>query len=231
MPGPAALPDNLFAALPKALSEALLAHARPVELQAEQTLFVAGDAGDGCYSIETGLLKVSVVSAAGNERILAILGAGALVGELSLLDGRPRSATVTALRPSRLGFIGRGAFDAVLGEDPELWREVAYMLAIRLRESNLALAATSFLPLQGRVARALLALADAFGEKLAHPPGAGRVLVRQKVTQSDLAAMAGIARENVSRILNGWLRDEVVSRISGYYCLEKPATLAALTKD
>ncbi len=116
MPGPAALPDNLFAALPKALSEALLAHARPVELQAEQTLFVAGDAGDGCYSIESGLLKVSVVSAAGNERILAILGAGALVGELSLLDGRPRSATVTALRPSRLGFIGRGAFDAVLEE-------------------------------------------------------------------------------------------------------------------
>lgn len=231
MSGVADQPDNLFAALPKALSEALLARAHLVDLQADQTLFVAGDAGDGCYHIESGLLKVSVVSASGHERILAILGPPVLVGELSLLDGRPRSANVTALRPSRLGFISRVAFDAVLEERPRLWREVAEMLALRLRESNNALAATSFLPLQGRVAQALLALADAFGEKLPHPPGAGRVLIRQKVTQSDLAAMAGIARENVSRILNGWLRDGLVSRISGYYCVEKPKALEALTTD
>lgn len=231
MTGQAALPDNLFTGLPQALSEALLTRARLLELQADQTLFVAGDVGDGCYHLESGLLKVSVVSASGHERILAILGEGSLVGELSLLDGRPRSATVSALRPCRLGFIGRGAFDEVLEERPILWREVAFMLATRLRETNLSLAATSFLPLQGRVARALLALAEAFGEKLPHPPGAGRVLIRQKVTQSDLAAMAGIARENVSRILNGWLRDGLVSRISGYYCVEKPRELEALTQD
>lgn len=232
MPGHADQHDNnLFAALPKALSGALLARARPLDLPADQTLFQAGDDGDGCYRVESGLLKVSVISTSGHERILAILGAGALVGELSLLDGRPRSASVVALRQSRLGFIGRGTFDAVLDEKPELWREVAFVLAQRLRETNLALAATSFLPLQGRVARALLALAEAFGEKLPHPPGAGRVLVRQKLTQSDLAAMAGIARENVSRIVNGWLRDGLISRISGYYCVEKPAALEALTRD
>lgn len=231
MAGAAAQPDNLFAALPRALSEALFARARKVELHADQTLFVAGDEGDGCYHVESGLLKVSVVSASGHERILAILGTGTLVGELSLLDGRPRSANIVALRPTRLGFIGRSAFETVLEEQPELWREVAFVLATRLRETNQALAATSFLSLQGRVARAVLALAEAFGEKLPHPPGAGRVLIRQKLTQSDLAAIAGIARENVSRILNTWLRDGLVSRISGYYCIEKPAALGALTRD
>jgi CRP-like cAMP-binding protein len=58
--------------------------------------------------------------------------------------------------------------------------------------------ATSFPSLKGRSARTLLGLADAFSENV----GSGRIIVRQKVSQSDLAAMAGIARENVSRIIN-----------------------------
>ena len=82
-------------------------------------------------------------------------------------------------------------------------------------------AAGSFLPLKGRVARALLDLAEAFGQDV----GQGRILIRQKVTQSDLAAMAGISRENVSRILSDWMRGAVVSRLSGYYCLENRAAI------
>ena len=83
------------------------------------------------------------------------------------------------------------------------------------------MAAGSFLPLKGRVARALLDLAHAFGNNV----GGGRVVIRQKVSQSDLAAMAGIARENVSRIMNDWIRAKIVTRLSGYYCLEDPAKL------
>ena len=70
------------------------------------------------------------------------------------------------------------------------------LLAARLRDTDGVVAAGSFLPLKGRVARALLDLAEAFGQDV----GKGRVLIRQKVSQSDVAAMAGIARENVSRI-------------------------------
>jgi hypothetical protein len=82
------------------------------------------------------------------------------------------------------------------------------LLARRLRDTNDALTATSFLSVKGRVARALLSLAEAFGQDV---PG-GRILVRQKVTQSDLAAMTGIARENVSRILG--LQMSLVSRLA-----------------
>jgi CRP-like cAMP-binding protein len=74
---------------------------------------------------------------------------------------------------------------------------------------------------KGRVARALLSLADAFGRDLDQ----GRILIRQKVSQSDLAAMAGIARENVSRVLHDWASRSVVSRLAGYYCLENVAAL------
>src|SRR5262249_52019892 len=58
-----------------------------------------------------------------------------------------------------------------------------------------------------------------------HDLGQGRILIRQKVSQSDLAAMAGIARENVSRGLNDWGHRSLVSRLAGYYCLENKAVL------
>jgi CRP-like cAMP-binding protein len=58
-----------------------------------------------------------------------------------------------------------------------------------------------------------------------HDAGGGRILIRQKINQSDLAAMAGIARENMSRIINDWKRQSVVSGLSGYYCLKNGETL------
>jgi CRP/FNR family transcriptional regulator, cyclic AMP receptor protein len=221
MAKPASRPDNLLAALPAELSQGLFAKARTVSFAADQMVFLAGDAGDGCYRVEEGLLKVSVVAAAGGERILAILGPGALVGELSMIDGAPRSASVCALRDSRLSFVSRAVFDAFAESRPELYRQVMTLLARRLRDTNGALAATSFLSLKGRVARALLSLAEAFGQDV----GGGRILVRQKLTQSDLGAMAGIARENVSRILKDWTDRKTLSRLAGYYCLENKAAL------
>jgi CRP/FNR family transcriptional regulator, cyclic AMP receptor protein len=83
------------------------------------------------------------------------------------------------------------------------------------------LAATSFLMLKGRIAETLLELAEHFGQEV----GPGRIVIRQKIRQRDIAAMAGTARENVTRVLNDWQRCELVSRVSGYYCLENKALL------
>src|SRR5262249_320750 len=107
------------------------------------------------------------------------------------------SASVTALRESKLSFVSRAAFHAFAQDNPDLYRQAIRLLARRLTDTNAALVATTFLSLQGRVARSLLSLAEGFG----HDARGARRLVRQKITQSDLAAMAGIARENVSRIL------------------------------
>jgi len=208
--------DDVLSALPAALSSQLFSKARPVSLAADETLFLAGDAGDGCYRVEEGLLKASIVSPGGGERILAIFGAGAMIGELSMIDGAPRSASVTAIRAAKLQFVSRATFEAFGQASPEVYRHLVALLAGRLRETNGALVATSFLSVKGRVARALLSLSEAFG----HDVGQGRVLVRQKLTQSDLAAMAGIARENVSRVLQDWMRRKVISRLAGYYCVE-----------
>jgi CRP/FNR family transcriptional regulator, cyclic AMP receptor protein len=221
MAKPAPRTESLLAALPTELSQSLFANARPLSLKADQTLFVAGDKGDGCYRVEQGLLKASIAVPAGGERILAILGPGAVVGELSMIDDAPRSASVSALRDSNLSFVGRATFQAFGQSRPELYRHVATLLARRLRDTDDALVATNFLSLKGRVARALLSLAEAFGQDI----GQGRTLIRQKISQSDLAAMAGIARENVSRVLNDWVNRSMVRRLSGYYCLENMAAL------
>ena len=219
MPGPS--PPNLLSVFPDKLAARLFANVKPIKLAADEVLFLSGDPGDGCYRVEQGLLKVSMTAASGAERILAIVGPGGIVGELSTIDGLPRSASVATVRDSELTFVSRAAFQAFADGNPEVYRHLVALLAERLRDTDGVLAAGSFLPLKGRVARALLDLAEAFG----HDVGQGRILIRQKVSQSDVAAMAGIARENVSRILNDWIRDKLVSRLSGYYCLENKARL------
>jgi CRP-like cAMP-binding protein len=214
-------PANLFSVFPEHLSARLFASAKPIALAADEVLFLAGDPGDGCYRVTTGLLKVSMIAPSGAERILAIVGPGAIVGELATIDGLPRSASVAAVRDSELSFISRAAFEAFAEQHPEIYKHLVTLLASRLRDTDGVLAAESFLPLKGRVARALLDLAEAFGQDV----GQNRILIRQKVSQSDVAAMAGIARENASRILNDWIRSKLVSRLSGYYCLENKARL------
>jgi CRP-like cAMP-binding protein len=214
-------PVNLLSDLPDRLSAGLLAHAAPRNLATDEVLFLAGDPGDGFYRLDEGLLKVSIESATGAERILAILGPGSIVGDLSIIDGKPRSATVTALRDCKLRFVSRAAFESFAGKYPKIYEDLTKLLAARLRDTDELVAAGSFLPLKGRVARALLDLAHAFGKDV----GGGRIVIRQKVTQADVAAMAGIARENVSRIMNEWMRVKTVTRLSGYYCLENPAKL------
>jgi CRP-like cAMP-binding protein len=220
-PPPTRTNPSLLSGLPEHLSANLFKSATAAELDADETLFLEGDAGDGCYRVEEGLLKVTMVSRAGSERILAFLGPGAIVGELSIIDGMPRSASVVAVRDASLSFLSRAAFEDFAQKHPEVYKSLVTLIAARLRETDAVIAAGSFLPLRGRVACTLLELAQDFGQDV----GSGRIVIRQKIGQSDLAAMAGIARENVSRILNDWKRRKLVSRLSGYYCLENKAQL------
>jgi CRP/FNR family transcriptional regulator, cyclic AMP receptor protein len=84
-------PESLLAALPAELSQSLFAKARPLSLKAEQSLLVAGDEGDGFYRVEEGATQRDHRGAGRGERILAILGPGSIVGELSMIDRGPRS--------------------------------------------------------------------------------------------------------------------------------------------
>jgi CRP/FNR family transcriptional regulator, cyclic AMP receptor protein len=212
---------GLLSEFPDDLVTDLFAAAIRVRLKAGNALFQAGDVGDGCYRVEEGLLKVTIASRSGSERILTFLGPGAIVGELSMIDGLPRSASVTAVRDATLSFVRRAAFKRLVRKHPELYEMLVMLLAKRLRETDGVVAAMSFLRQRGRLARALLELAQDFGQDV----GSGRIVIRQKIAHNDLAAMVGIARENVTRVLNDWKRTKLVTKLSGYYCLENKARL------
>jgi CRP/FNR family transcriptional regulator, cyclic AMP receptor protein len=214
-------PGYLLSELPADLPTKLFANANRVRLAAGKILFRAGASGDSCYRVEDGLLKVTMVSSSGAERILAFLGPGAIVGELSIIDGLPRSATVMVVRDATLSSLSQAEFEAFADKHPAIYKSLIKVLAQRLRETDTMVASSSFLSFKGRVARTMLELAQHFGQEVAP----GRIVIRQKIGQDDLAAMAGIARENLTRVLNDWQRHKVLSRLSGYHCLEDKTQL------
>jgi CRP-like cAMP-binding protein len=175
-----------------------------------ETLFATGDVGDGCYRLEKGLLKVQMDSPLGERRIISLLNAGAIVGELSLIDTLPRSATVIALCDSTLCFVSREAFERHMSKHPEIFQTLAAVLSMRLREADATIAASTFLSVRARVARALLELAHQVGEDA----GDGRVVIDLTISQADLAAMAGVARENVSRVFSDFRKRKVVAALA-----------------
>jgi CRP-like cAMP-binding protein len=139
-----------------------------------------------------------------------------------MIDGGPRSASVVAIADCSLSFLRRAKFQTCIEAHPELTSYLMKTLARRLRGTDDVLAATTFLSVKQRLARALLTVAEYVGEK----NGDGRIQLRLKIGQGDLAAMAGVARENVSRTMSEWRKRNIVTRLSNYYCINDPKALA-----
>jgi CRP-like cAMP-binding protein len=216
--------STLFNRLEGELLDRLSEAMRPVGLKRNEVLFVQQDVPDGCYCVLDGALKISILDEDGEEVVLAALGAGDVVGEMGLIDEAPRSATVTSLKASELGFLSTAEFHAVAERYPALYRHLLRLVCSRLRLTNDSFTVRQNRGLDGRLAHTLLRLSDGFG----NPLEGGRVMIFHKFTQSDLADMVGAARENVSRQLNQWCRDGLLSKISGYYCIEDHAALSTI---
>lgn len=211
----------LFKGLDDVVLEQLAGVMRPVGLKRNEILFLQDDEPDGCYCILEGALKVSILNEEGEEVILAALGGADVIGEMGLIDDAPRSATITALKTSELAFLSSRQFEDVAGQHPVIYRLLLRIVCARLRDTNSSFQVRQSMGLDGRLAHTLLRLADGFG----NPLDGERVMIFHKFTQSDLGDMVGAARENVSRQLNQWCREGILSKISGYYCIEKPQIL------
>jgi len=217
----------LFSGLDESVLGAIVAKMKPLSLTRGSVLMMQADAPDGCYLIIEGTLKISTMSSEGDETVLAVLGTGEVVGEIGLIDGDPRSATVTALKDCSLSFLSTSEFIALADKNPKIYRHMLAIIAERLRNSNATLGVYQKLPVSGRLAHILLRLSEGFGEEL----DGGRVIIRHKFTQEDIGLMAGTARENVSRQLNLWRKENTISKISRYYCIEDADKLRSLTNN
>ena len=191
----------LLARLPDDDLKALAARGRVRRFTAGGTIFNEGDPGDSLYVVIEGRVRISRVSGSGDEATLALMGPGDCFGELSLFDGRPRSATAT----TRAFVVSRDDFVAWVRERPEASLALLETLSLRLRRTDETVTDLVFLDLAHRLAKHLLTLAAAL------PEGDARRRQRIQVTQAELASMLGVSRESVNKQLNQFARDGWIS--------------------
>ena len=168
--------------------------------------------GDTAYVIQGGFVQVQVDQADGSRVLLAILGPGSLVGEMSLVDDLGRSASVVARADVTLLGIGRTAFWECLRTYPAMAYNVASILSRRLRRANEQIQALASLDVEGRVARQVLA----FGKEHGRPVGGEARIIPFPLTQGDLADLVGASRVRVNQVLGGFKRARYLSVDDGH---------------
>ena len=198
----------LFSSLDDEAMTGLQSSLATARLRRGEVLFNEGDNGDKLYVVLDGKVKLGRTSSDGRENLLAILGPGSMFGELSLFDPGPRSATVTAVTDAEFAALSHEDLLRWLEGRPGVARGLLTQLASRLRKANDVVADLVFSDVPGRVAKALLDLADRFGRT-----ADDGVHVHHDLTQEELAQLVGASRETVNKALadfasRGWLRLE-----------------------
>ena len=168
----------------------------------DRLILVEEDIGKTLFLIQKGRFKVSRMSDDGREVILAIQGPGGFFGELSLIDGKTRSASVTAIEDSEALLLHRAEFLALLEDYPQIAVSLLKELAGRIRKSDTQIKSLSLQDAMGRVASTLIMLAEDSG-RIRH----GQVIIQKIPLQQDMANMAGTSRETISRVFR-YLEDE-----------------------
>jgi len=170
---------------------------RSSSIPAGSHFITAEQPGEVVYVLLEGTVKIYVTQADGREVILAFLGRGDTVGEMSLVDSAGRSANVVTTEPSRVLWMDRATFQSCLRTLAPLAGNLVRLLSHRLRYANEQILALCTLDVPGRVARQILALADRYGT----PDADGGVRIALRLTQSDLAELVGASRERVNQVI------------------------------
>lgn len=201
----------LFAGLDEPAAAALLELTERETFKRGQVIFNEGDPGEKLYVIAAGKLKLSRSSHDGRENLLAVLGPGEIIGEISFFDPGPRTASAITVSDTEVLALAHGHLRGFLRDNAQASVAMLGALAHRLRRTNDNVADLVFTDVPGRVAKALLDLAERFGVD----DGNG-LLVQHELTQEELAQLVGASRETVNKALadfasRGWLRLEARS--------------------
>ncbi len=151
-----------------------------------------GDTSDSLYVVLSGKVKVFLSDEEGKEVTLNLQGSGEYFGELAILDEAPRSASVMTVEDTRLAVLSKAAFERCMEQHATIALVVMRGLACRLRELTENVRSLALMDVYGRVARLLLDMSEEVD---------GKNVIKQRLTQRDIASMVGASREMVSRIL------------------------------
>jgi CRP/FNR family cyclic AMP-dependent transcriptional regulator len=226
---------------PNALSEIPLLKGLPLErlrrlnevlhkktVPAGTNMITAEQPGEVVYVLLEGTVKILIEQLDGREVILAFLGDGDTVGEMSLVDSAGRSANVMTMEKCTFLWMDRATFQDLLKNVPEFAQNLVRLLSGRLRMANEQIQSLSSLDVAGRLARQILAFAERYGRRETGEEGT-RIPLR--LTQTDLAELVGASRERVNQVMvefrqRGFLAVDSSHRI----LVHKPEELAALCR-
>jgi CRP/FNR family transcriptional regulator len=203
----------MFAELPPTLLSVLERESRVRRYPEGQVLFSEGDPGDTLLILEEGRVKVSRFTTSGQEIVLAVSDAPTSFGELALIDGAPRSATVTAQTPIVVRVLPRAALMGLVNNEPSVAMTLLQGLVGMIRGSNERLSDVLSLDVPGRVAKWLLNWSTRSGER--RPEG---IAIPFAISQGELAAELGTTRVSINKALKtfenlGYIaleRDEII---------------------
>ncbi len=211
----------LFAELSEHELERIASVAIPRSFPKGVRVFHEGDSSDACYIVRAGDLRVTREHSDGRAIALATLGPGDIFGELAMIDGGTRSASVETLSDSELLALPASDVRRVVAENGDIAAKLIIAITRRLRETNERVARQSFQTVPSRVAGVLAQLIaeDAIPED--------RQGITVRMTQADLAQLAGTSRESVSRFLATLERAGVVAVGRGRVTVLEPRRLRA----
>lgn len=217
---------SLFRGLPPERLKRLAEVLRKKTVPAGTNMITAEQPGEVVYVILEGTVKILIEQMDGREVILAFLGDGDTVGEMSLVDSSGRSANVMTMERCTLLWMDRATFQDLLKNSNEFAQNLVRLLASRLRMANEQIQSLSSLDVAGRLARQILAFAERYGRDSEE----GK-LVPLRLTQSDLAELVGASRERVNQVMvdfrgKGFLTVDSSHRI----VVHKPGELAKLCR-
>ncbi|MGR8934566.1 MAG: Crp/Fnr family transcriptional regulator [Gammaproteobacteria bacterium] len=183
----------LFAFLSPEAREKLASGTHTLSFSRGSLLVSQGEISDSLYMVLSGKLKVFNSNEDGREVLLNYLGPGDAFGELALLDGEPRSASVMSMENSRVALLSRQFFLQCLRQNPDIAFELLQLLSKRIRNLTDRVSDLALLDVYGRIANTLTSLAETQED--------GRLMTGM-VTHQELSSMVGASREMVTRILN-----------------------------
>ena len=221
----ALLASPIFQAMRPEELDAILRLASERSVPKGTTIFQKGDEGSSMMAVLRGRVRVSAVSADGKEVTLNVISPGEVFGEIALLDGKPRSADVTAIENTLLLILERRHFLPFLKQNDDLPLRLLAVMCDRLRRTSVALEDLALFDLPARMARLLIKLGNDYGR-----PSPRGLRIDLKLSQRHISTLVASSRESVNKQLKLW-RDEGVMHVDGgYLVLCRPEELRMLTE-
>ncbi len=165
--------------------------------EAGKMIITEGQPGEVIYIILSGTVKVFVTQLDGSDVIIAILGAGDTVGEMSMMDSAGRNASAIVMEPSDIMWMNRSDFQYCIDTFPVISQNLVRILIDRLRLSTEQIQSFASLNVNGRVARQILAFARKYGQEEEN----GKTLIPIRLPQNEIAELVGASRKRVNQIM------------------------------